>query len=38
VRSVPPGTVVAGNPAREIKRTKDVTCREHPGERVYVSE
>jgi len=38
VRSVPAGTVVAGNPACEIKRTRDVVCREHPGERVYVSE
>ena len=34
-RDVPAGTVVAGCPAREIKKTRDIVCREHPGERVY---
>lgn len=38
VRDVAEAAVVAGCPAREIKKVRDVICREHPGERVYVQE
>lgn len=34
-RHVAPGVVAAGAPAREVKKTSEVICREHPGERVY---
>lgn len=34
-RDVSPDTVAAGVPAREVKKTSEVICREHPGERVY---
>ncbi len=37
-QDVPADTVVAGCPARSIKQVRDVICREHPGERVYVPE
>jgi acetyltransferase-like isoleucine patch superfamily enzyme len=37
-KDVPADTVVAGNPAKVMKKVRDVICREHPGERVYVQE
>lgn len=37
-KDVEAGTVVAGCPAKPVKKTRDIICREHPGERVYVQE
>ena len=37
ITDIDPGTVAVGNPAYPVKKTRDLTCREHPGERVYVS-